>query len=156
MKKEFETVLTSRGPGGAWTFMPIPFSVEEVFGSKGRVAVCGMINGFPFRNSIMPEGDGTHAMMFSKELQAGAKAKAGNRVRVVMERDEGVREVAVPPELQAALKKHKQAGAFFAGLTAAQKKEYADWVAGAKQQATKDSRAAKAVELLAAGNKRLK
>jgi len=30
----------------------------------------------------MPEGDGTHSMMVSKELQSGAKAVAGEKVHV--------------------------------------------------------------------------
>lgn len=74
--------MTSKGPGGAWTFLPIPFDVQQVFGSKARVPVSGTINGFPFRNSLMPEGDGTHSMMVSKELQSGAKAVAGEKVHV--------------------------------------------------------------------------
>lgn len=40
-KRSFEARLTARGPGGAWTFLPIPFDVQAVFGSKARVAVRG-------------------------------------------------------------------------------------------------------------------
>jgi Domain of unknown function (DUF1905) len=57
--KQFKTRLTSRGPGGAWTFFEVPFSVEEAFGSKARIAVSGTMNGFAFQNSLMPNGDGT-------------------------------------------------------------------------------------------------
>jgi hypothetical protein len=156
MKKEFEVTLQGRGPGGAWTFLPIPFDVHEAFGSRGQVPVAGTVNGFPFRNSLMPQGDGSHAMMFSKELQAGAEAQAGDRVKVVLQRDEAPREVEVPAELGQALRGDKKAAAFFAGLTPSQRKEYADWVGSARQQATRDSRAAKALEFLAAGKKRLK
>ena len=74
--KRFKGRLIPRGPGGAWTFLAIPFSVEEAFGSRARVAVSGTLNGFAFRNSLMPEGDGTHSMMVNKALQAGAKAAA--------------------------------------------------------------------------------
>jgi hypothetical protein len=49
--KQFKTRLTARGPGGAWTFLEIPFSVEKEFGSKARIAVAGTMNGFPFQNS---------------------------------------------------------------------------------------------------------
>ena len=156
MKKEFEAVLAVKGPGGAWTFLPIPFDVQEVFGTRGRLAVAGTVNGFAFRNSLMPEGDGTHSMMFSKELQAGANAKAGDRVKVVLERDQGEREIAPPPELEKALRGNRQAADLFSKLTFSQKKEYVDWISTAKQQATKESRAAKAVDLLASGKKRLR
>ncbi|MDE0853187.1 MAG: YdeI/OmpD-associated family protein [Nevskia sp.] len=156
MKMKFEAVLQAKGPGGAWTFLPIPFDVKEAFGTKGRIAVAGTVNGFAFQNSLMPEGDGTHSMMFSKELQAGAAAKAGDRVKVVLEPDRSERTVTVPPELQKALDTSKAAAELFSGLTHSQKKEYADWVASAKQPATRDARAAKAVELLAEGKKRLR
>jgi len=49
-------------PRGSWTFLEIPFSVETAFGSKGRVAVAVTMNGFAFQNSLLPQGDGTHAM----------------------------------------------------------------------------------------------
>ena len=33
MKKKFEAMLQAEGLGGAWTFLPIPFDVQEAFGS---------------------------------------------------------------------------------------------------------------------------
>jgi hypothetical protein len=85
--KKFKARLASRGPGAAWTFLEIPFSVEKAFGSKARVPVAGTINGFAFRNSLLPQGDGTHAMAVSKALQAGANARAGDLVSVSLEVD---------------------------------------------------------------------
>ena len=63
MKRKFKAKLQAKGPGGAWTFLPIPFDAMAEFGSKGRIAVAGTMNGFAFRNSLMPEGDGTHSMV---------------------------------------------------------------------------------------------
>jgi len=156
MKQEFEVILQSKGPGGAWTYFTVPFNVQEVFGTKARVSIRGTMNGASFHNSLMPEGDGTHSMMVGKELQEAAKAKPGERVHVALERDETERTVNVPKELESALQAATQAAAFFASLTASQKKEYADWIASAKQETTKESRAAKAVEMLLAGKKRIR
>jgi hypothetical protein len=36
----------------------IPFDVEKAFGSRARIPVRGMINGFAFRSSIFPRGGG--------------------------------------------------------------------------------------------------
>jgi hypothetical protein len=113
MKQKFEAKLTSRGPGGAWTFLYIPFSVEEAFCSKGRVAVSGTMNGFPFRNSLLLIGDGTHRMAVSKDTQMGAKAAAGDTVTVTMELDRAERTVVVPEALEMAFKKNKKAAEFF-------------------------------------------
>ena len=102
MPQKFKAELIGRGPGGAWVFLPIPFNVEKVFGTKARVAVKGTMNGFPFRNSLMPEGDGTHSMMVSKELRKGAQAEIGDTVKVEMELDTAARVVAVPADLKSA------------------------------------------------------
>ena|SRR5579871_3193598 len=156
MLQEFDATLTAKGPGGAWTFLPIPFDVQAVFGSKARVAVAGTINGFAFRNSLQPEGDGTHSMMVGKELQLGAGAKAGDLVHVVMRRDDEERPVEVPEDFAAALEGDAKAGPFFAGLTASQKKEYVDWIVSAKQAATRAGRIEKALVFLGEGKKRLR
>jgi len=156
MQQKFKAKLTAIGPGGAWTILPVPFNVAEVFGTKGRVPVAGTMNGFAFRNSLMPEGDGTHRMMVGKELQTGAKARAGDIVSVVLKRDDEVRSVEVPAELTAALKKNKPAAKFFAALSPSCKAEYSTWISAAKQAETRTSRAAKAVEMLTAGKKRVR
>jgi len=156
MPHQFEVTLVARGPGGAWTYLTAPFDVHKVFGTRARVPVAGTMNGFPFRNSLMPEGDGTHCMMVGKELQAGAKAHAGETVLICLDRDNEERSVEVPAELKAALKRSPQAARFFATLTTSQKTDYKSWVAAAKQEATKASRATKALEFLIAGKKRLR
>jgi hypothetical protein len=153
MKQKFKAQLVAHGPKDAWTFMSIPFDVPKVFGSKARVAVAGTMNGFAFRTSIFPEGDGTHAMAVSKALQAGAKARPGDTVVVTMDIDKAERIVAVPPELQQLLKNHAKAAATFEALAYSHRKEYADWIAGAKRPETKEARLKKALEMLLAGRK---
>lgn len=156
MPQKFQTTLVARGPGGAWTYLTAPFDVHKVFGTRGRVPVAGTMNGFPFRNSLMPEGNGTHCMMVGKELRAGANAEAGDTVLVILDRDEEARTADVPAELKAALRQSPPAARFFAGLTPSQKTDYSTWIATAKQEATRASRATKAVEFLIAGKKRLR
>jgi hypothetical protein len=39
--QQFEGVLVGRGPKSAWVFLDIPFDVQEIFGSKARIAVTG-------------------------------------------------------------------------------------------------------------------
>jgi hypothetical protein len=148
--KQFKARLTAKGPGGAWTFMEIPFSVEDAFGSKARVAVAGTLNGFAFQNSLMPNGDGTHSMMVNKTLQAGAKARAGELVSVAMEVDRSERAVEIPVELKNALASHKKAAAAFDALSYSHRKEIALWIAEAKLEATRLSRATKSIPFILA------
>jgi hypothetical protein len=156
VKKQFNARLMSKGPGGAWTYLPIPFDVHEVFGTRARVAVAGTMNGFPFRNSLQPEGDGTHSMMVNKEIQVGANARAGDVVSISLQLDQEERTVTVPQELEAALLEDKQAASVFAMLPYSHKKEYVDWISTAKHPSTKASRVTKAVTMLAAGKRRLR
>ena len=148
--KRFRNRLTSRGPGGAWTFLEIPFDVEKAFGSKARIAVTGTINGFAFQNSLMPQGDGTHRMTVSKALQAGAGATAGDLVLVTIELDRSERVVSIPIELKRALATDKKAVAAFEALSYSHRKEFAEWVSSAKKEETRLSRAAKSVGMVLA------
>lgn len=62
----------------------------------------------------------------------------------------------VPSELQDLLEKDVDAKAFFNTLAPSYKKGYCDWVGSAKQEATRQSRAEKALKMLQNGQKTLK
>ncbi len=106
MQKKFTVKAEGAGPNNAWCFLAIPFNVAEVWGTRGRVAVKGTLNGFPFRTNIQPM-EGRHLLTFNKQLQAGARAKAGDMVSVVMERDTEERIVEPPAELAKAFRKQQ-------------------------------------------------
>jgi hypothetical protein len=151
--QKFEATVEAIGPGGAWTRIALPFDVPEVFGSKGRTSVRGTINGHAFRSSIFPNGDGSFHMMLNKALLGGAKASAGDRVQVMMEKDEGGRAMATPPDLARALGKSPAAKKTFVAKTDAFRNEYIAWITSAKQDETRRRRVAKAVELIALGKR---
>ncbi|MBI3869413.1 MAG: DUF1905 domain-containing protein [Verrucomicrobia bacterium] len=158
MKKQtqrFQGRLAGRGPKSAWVFLDIPFNVLEVFGSRARVPVTGTLNGHPFRNSLLPNGDGTHSMPVNKELQAGAKAVAGDAVSVVMSLETAPRTVAIPDDLRASLEARPTAQRAFASLSYSHKKEFVDWIVQAKKPETRARRLGKTIEMLGLG-KRLK
>jgi hypothetical protein len=148
MKQSFKSKLVSRGPGGAWTFLEVPFDVQKIFGTRARVPVSGTLNGFAFRNSLMPNGDGTHSMMVNKTLQVGAKARAGDTVSVLMRVDREKRVVTVPTELKAVLTSDAAAGALFETLSPSHRKEFAEWVGSAKLPTTRTARAQRSLRLI--------
>ena len=73
---------------------------------------------------------------------------------LTMERSKGA--VIVPEELLAVLKDEPEAKEFFEGLSDGYKRGYCDWVGGAKQQATRETRAGKALLMLKNKQKTLK
>ena len=62
----------------------------------------------------------------------------------------------VPEELQKLIDKDKKANAFFEGLSKSYKQGYCDWVGSAKQEATRQVRAEKALKMLQNEQKTLK
>ena len=64
--------------------------------------------------------------------------------------------VLVPEELIAILKNEPEAREFFESLSDGYKRGYCNWVGGAKQQATRESRAEKALIMLKNKQKTLK
>lgn len=64
------------------------------------------------------------------------------------------KELIVPDDLTAALKKDKKAKAAFDAFSYSNKKEYVEWITGAKTEATRNKRLATAMEWLAEGKVR--
>ena len=59
-----------------------------------------------------------------------------------------------PAALLAALKKNKKAGAAFAAFSPSARRDYIEWITGAKSEATRKSRLDTAIEWIAEGKKR--
>jgi hypothetical protein len=145
-QQRFETKLI--GVGGMETAaLKPPFDVVEVFGRRGRVPVCGTINGFPFRSSLMNMGDG-HMMVVNADLRAGAKCKAGDVVRVLMEIDEAPRVVEVPAYLKKIIASDPVTKAAWAKLSFTHQKEHVRAIEDAKRPETREKRIAAMLEML--------
>lgn len=150
-KLKFTVKLEGRA-GSSVAWLNAPFDVPATFGTRARVPVCGTINGFPFRTSLMPMG-GCHGMAVNKAMREGAKAKAGDVVKVAMERDKEPRTVEAPPELKRELAKNKTAQGNWEKLAFTHKKEMAISIRDAKQQNTRARRLAKVMQVLRTGAK---
>jgi len=152
-KEEFRFRLKIQGKeAGVVSAILPPIDVKETFGTRGRVAVRGTINGFPFRSSLMPMG-GRHMMPVNKALCDGASVGPGDTVDVVMERDVEERTVEAPPSLQKELAKNKKAQERWEKLSFTHKKEMANSISDAKQDETKERRLAKVMQVLKTGAK---
>ncbi|HEX3820956.1 MAG TPA: YdeI/OmpD-associated family protein [Candidatus Sulfotelmatobacter sp.] len=142
----FRAVIEGKEAGVVAAITP-PVDVPEYFGTRGRVAIRGTINGFAYRSSLMPMG-GCHMMPVNKTLCRGAGAGPGDIVDVVMERDGDERTIEAPPELKKELAKSKNAAEKWQSLSFTHKKEMALAISGAKQEETKKRRLAKVMNVL--------
>ncbi len=146
-------VLLEKDENSEATGIRIPFSVEKEFGARARVPVRGTINGFAFRSSVFPMGGGDHYMVVNKDVRAGAKAKGGDTVSIVMERDDEPRVITPPADFARALKTDKAASAAWDKLSYTHRKEYAKSIEEAKKPETRARRIEKAIAMLAATGK---
>lgn len=153
-KQRFEATLYPDSAGSSVLKFDIPFSAEEVFGTRARVPVRGTINRFPYRSSIFPMGGKCHMMVVNREMREGAKVKAGDIAKVVMERDDAPRTVTVPADLKKALESNAAAEAAFERLSYTHRKEFVKWIAEAKQPETRHGRLDRTLDMLIAGKHR--
>ncbi|HET7608165.1 MAG TPA: YdeI/OmpD-associated family protein [Gammaproteobacteria bacterium] len=149
MKKyRFDAEIKEGRGGGA--YVVFPYDVEKEFGTSGKVPVDATIDGEPEKSSLMRMGMPQHILGVAKAIREKIGKKPGNVVTIVLWKDDAPREVAVPPELQARMKK---AGvlAFFESLSFTHRKEYCRWITEAKKEETRARRLARAIELLTDG-----
>jgi hypothetical protein len=131
-------------------WLVVPLDARALWG-EARPPVAGTVAGKPFRGRLAVYG-GQTVLGLTNAFRAEAGIAAGDRVEVVMDRDDEPREVAVPAELEAAL--DVETRALYDRLSFTHRREFAQWVAEGKREETRVRRAAKAAEMLRGGKTR--
>lgn len=144
----FEATLQLAGKTA--TGIEVPPEVVAALGSGKRPAVHVTINGYTYRSTVAPMG-GVYMLPVSAEVRAGAGIAAGERVAVELALDSEPREVAVPPDLAAALAADPAAGAAFAALSYSNQRRHVLAVEGAKSPETRRRRIEQAIGALGGG-----
>ena len=150
--REFTATIESGGEAdGTTAFIELPAeAVAAVGGGRKRPPVRVTLNGYTYRSTVAVYGGKFHVPV-RREVREAAGVRHREPLAVRIERDDAPREVEVPEDLAAALAGEPEAGAVFAGLSFSNRKEYADWIAGAKREETRRRRVGQAVEMLRAG-----
>jgi len=111
------------------------------------------INGYTCRNTVAVYG-GVYMIGVSAENRAAARVKGGDEVDIDLELDTAPREVAVPPELQAALDADPAAKATFDTLSYSNKSFHTLQVTGTNNPDTRARRIEKSIAVLREGKPR--
>jgi uncharacterized protein YdeI (YjbR/CyaY-like superfamily) len=133
-----------------WVIARIPFDVAELWGKRGSIRVMGYINGFPFRTSLFPTGDGSHVLLVNKKMQAGAKAGPGETARFRLEPETEKRVVAIPPELERALSEDRALRRWFDQLSPSARTYMCSVVENVKSDEARERRACQVAEQMLA------
>jgi hypothetical protein len=142
---KFSTTILASGKNN--TGIPVPESVVEALDRGKHIPVVVTIGGHSYRSSIVFY-TGRYLISLSAENRAAAGVAAGDEVEVEVTVDDAPREVEIPDALATALAGDADAAAAFAALSYSNKRRIVLSVEGAKTDATRDRRVAKALEEL--------
>jgi hypothetical protein len=144
----FSGPLEAGRGGGA--YVVLPERVLAALGGGSRMRVTGTLNGVSFASSTMSMGAGQVCLGVHKATRQAAGVDIGDVVEVAVERDLRPRELEVPADLAAALAGDEAAAAAFDRLSFTHRREYVEWITGAKRAETRVSRVVRTVEQLRA------
>ncbi|MGC1381424.1 MAG: YdeI/OmpD-associated family protein [Candidatus Baltobacteraceae bacterium] len=133
----FKAKLQSANVRGTTTYVAIPESAMRAFGGRRRVPVVATIGGHRFRTTISDMGFGP-CIGVRTSVREAAGVRAGDRVDVALELDLQERTVDVPEEVAAAMSVAQRR--LFDDLSYSHRKEYVEWILGAKKPETRERR----------------
>ena len=148
--KSFQATLERGKWNLNWIIVRIPFDVSKIWGKRGPFRVKGEINGFPFRTSLFSTGEGDHALVVNKRMQAGAKVTLGSVAKFRLEPDTEKREAVVPEELERTFAEDHALRRWFDQLSGSVRKWICDWIAGVKSAEARARRADQIAERMLA------
>lgn len=143
--------LVAKGPAAA--FILNDDQVAIVGEGAKRFPVVASINGYTWRTSVARMG-GEFMVGLSKEVRVGAGVQTGDNVTLELKLDTEPRTFEVPPALAQALDADPEAKATFEGLAFTHRKEFARWIAEAKQEQTREWRVTQALDMIRTGRTR--
>jgi uncharacterized protein YdeI (YjbR/CyaY-like superfamily) len=147
-KKSFRAALERLRSNLGWVIVWIPFNVQKVWGTRGRLRVRGEINGFGFRTSLFPTRKGEHFLLVNKKMQAGGLASEGTTAEFCLEPDTEERVVVIPAELKHLLAEDRTFRRWFDALSYSIRKWISDWVVQPKGASARIRRAEQVAEQL--------
>lgn len=141
--------------GESWTFLTLPKNASAKLPSRSMTAIEGTINGFAFRATLEPDGEGSHWLKVDREMREAAGAEAGDLVTLEIAPAADEPEPSVPTDLETALAAAApKARALWSDITPIARRDWIHWITSAKKAETRVRRVANACSMLAAGKRR--
>ena len=142
----FQATIEAAGKTAAG--IHVPDEVVAALGSGKRPPVRVTLNSYTYRSTVAVIS-GRFMVGVSNEVRAAAGVAAGDTLVIDLELDTQPREVAIPPELAAALERDAAAKQRFEGLSYSNRLRLASPIGDAKTEETRQRNLAKAMSELA-------
>ena len=145
---------TATAKAVSWTFLTLPKQASAKLPSRGMTSVEGAFNGFPFRATLEPDGQGGHWLKVDRKMREAAGAEAGDVVTLEIAPVAEEPEPRVPADLRKALAAAPKAREVWSDVTPIARRDWIHWIVSAKQAETRARRIRNACSMLAAGKRR--
>jgi hypothetical protein len=156
---QFEAILyhpENHGDDGEWAFCLVPKEVSETLPRRGRATVNGLINGHSFQATLEPDGQLSHWLKVSKELQEAVGVIVGEPLTLELTPVDEEPDPELPNDFADALADAPEARRVWDSTTSVARLDWIHWIASAKQAKTREKRIRDACAMLADGKKRVR
>jgi hypothetical protein len=143
---EFDGLLFLDHGKGHW--VDFPFDSKKEFGSLKPVRIFVWFDGYKYRTSLAPKGDGTHWIHIRKEIRDAIGKGDGDLIHVRIELDLESRDPDMPEELIWLLENEPETKATFDSLSPSTRKYLIESVVNAKTEETRVNNINKVFEYL--------
>ncbi|WP_234734269.1 DUF1905 domain-containing protein [Tellurirhabdus bombi] len=148
----FESVLDRFTARGGLHYIDVPSEASQPFISQNVSRIlCSIDDKVEFHCALMPKGDGTFIISVGTPIRAQAKLKLGQKVKVVIRKDESEYGRKMPDELKELLLIDEEGNRRFHALTPGRQRAILYYVDGAKSVQVRIDRAIKMIDRLKVG-----
>lgn len=148
-------LLQPASPKGAtWSFLFLPATASAKLPTRGMITVDGTLEGYSFRATLEPDGEGSHWLKVTRALREAAGADIGDTIALEIAPVAEEPEPRVPADLRKALAANPAARAQWSDITPVARRDWIHWITSAKKTETRERRIANACDMLASGKRR--
>jgi hypothetical protein len=126
----------------------VPGEIAIALGRGGSIPVVATANGRSVNTTLLPGSGGAHRLFINSELRCAAGADSGQRIWIALRRDRLSREMSIPSDVAAALRRSAKAKQAFAQITPALRREFLRWVTAARAPETRARRIARSPKVI--------
>jgi uncharacterized protein YdeI (YjbR/CyaY-like superfamily) len=148
--KNFEAPIERDSSALKWMIVRIPFDAAKLWGKRGQIKVKGVINGFAFRTTLFPTGDGRHVLVVNKRMRAAGRTSLGVMATFRLEPDTQKNVLTMPVELEESLGEDQALRRWYGQLSNSTRNEIVKWVCSVKGDQARLRRAQQITERLLA------